>query len=69
MALPLSVIVTVNGKKITVPAGIHSFKELVQATGVSAATKQFAVTPVTPASTINGNDSYQIVGGEVLTSS
>jgi hypothetical protein len=66
---PETVTVTINGKKVQVPAGLHSFKELVQATGAPSTTKSFSVSVTAPASTIGGNDSYNIVGGETLTSS
>lgn len=63
------VTVTMNGKKVIVPAGLHSFKEIIQATGAPASTKSIAVSVTAPASTIGGNDSYNIVGGETFTTS
>jgi hypothetical protein len=67
-----TVSVTIDGKKVNVIPGPISFQDLVshtvsQASGSPKITK-FTVTSPTPASTINGNDSFVIQGGEVITS-
>lgn len=60
--------ITVDGTKMLVPRGIKSFATLVAETGVNVKTSRFNVTSTaTKASAINGNDSYDIVGGEVFT--
>jgi hypothetical protein len=62
--------VTIDGVKVIVPTGLIGFQQLVQMAGLNKKTAKLTV--VTPApvqpTTINANDSYVIVGGEVMTS-
>lgn len=64
-----TVTISVDGRKVQITPGLTSFHEIVSATGVVPTTKSFSVSVPAPASTIGGNDSYNIVGGETLTSS
>jgi len=58
--------VKINGVKKKLETGIYSFPELINALGLRASTTQIVVSVTAPAqaSTINGNDSFQIIGGE-----
>jgi len=65
---PQLVKITVDGKVVQIEPGLLTFQELVSATGSNPKTSKFTIvsTP-TPPSAINGNDSYTIQGGEVIT--
>ena len=74
MATAKTVTITVNGKQIQIEAGTASFQNIVAAAGqMGAATpktaKLITVSSAAPSqgSTIGGNGSYNIIGGEVLT--
>lgn len=64
--------ITINGVACKIGEGTNSFEEIIDAArngGVSL-TNPTAVTVVsvpTQASSVKGNDSYKIIGGEVLT--
>lgn len=64
------VTITVNGVKVQVPPGITHFSEIVSSTGSHPKTNKITIVtgPPSPPATINGNDSYNIVGGEIFTS-
>ena len=61
--------VTLNGKTVSVPNGIHDFKQLAAYLGVPSAVK-LTVTDPTPrsATVFNPHMSVTIQGGEVITS-
>jgi succinyl-CoA synthetase alpha subunit len=65
---PERVTVTVDGKKVEIPRGVLNFRDLVKAFQADPKTSKITVvsTP-TPATTIGGNDSFTINGGEVFT--
>lgn len=70
MAIKQTVTITVDGKTITLPPGIYPFGDLVLMANAPKTTKSIAVnSTVSKASTIGGNDSYDIAGGEVFTTS
>jgi hypothetical protein len=62
--------VTIDGKVYQVPPGVTSLVEMVGLTGINKKTAKLTVGTAAPAqaSVINGNDSYNIIGGEVMTS-
>jgi len=62
--------ITIDGKKYNVPPGVSSLAELVAVTGINKKTAKLTVSVAAPSqsSTINGNDSYNVIGGEVMTS-
>lgn len=64
------VTVTIDGVKKQIGPGVTSLRELVAEAGLNAKTASLTVNTAaaTQASTINGNDSYNFRGGEVLTS-
>lgn len=64
------VTVTIDGVKYSIPTGFYSVKEIVDLTGINKKTAKLTVSSAAPAQagTINGNDSYNLIGGEVLTS-
>ena len=69
MGDPRLVTITVNGVAHPIPKGLISFQDLVQAAKLPLTTKQLTVvSTVTQATSIKGNASYTIVGGEVFTS-
>ena len=61
--------ITIDGKVYKVVQGLTSLRSIVGVTGINGKTYSLSVvsTP-SKASTINGNDSYLIQGGEVFTS-
>lgn len=68
MALPAKVSVTVNGKTYQVEPGLYSLRSFEQAVGLKKTAQLSITTPhPTQATTINGNDSLTILGGEVMT--
>jgi hypothetical protein len=64
---PQKVNVTVDGVKVSVEPGIYSFHDIVAITNANPKTYKFSVVNPTPATTINGNDSFTIRGGEAFT--
>jgi hypothetical protein len=62
--------ITVAGVKRQVGPGNTSFKELIAELNLNAKITKFTVVSATPAqaSVINGNDSYNFIGNEVMTS-
>lgn len=62
--------ITIDGTKYNIPAGTYSIAEIVALTGINKKTAKLTVTQAAAAqaAAINGNDSYNIIGGEVLTS-
>lgn len=69
MAQPQFVTITINGKKYQVPPGNYSFQELAQVTGGTVHAFTVVTAATAQATVINGNDSFPVRGGEVLTSS
>jgi hypothetical protein len=66
--MPATVTITVDGKKVQVTPGVLHFRDLVTSSRSHPKTSAFTVvTTPTQASQINGNDSYNIQGGEVFT--
>lgn len=61
------VTVTVNGTKVRIPSGTTTFAELAGLLGKPAAKMITLVSSATPPSTIGGNDSYRVAGGETFT--
>lgn len=61
--------VTVNGKTVAVPSGLHTFQDLAARLGVPSA-KSLTITDPTPRSSqsFNPNMSVTIQGGETITS-
>jgi hypothetical protein len=68
MSLPHRVTVTVNGTAYKIEPGVFSFREFAAAVGhVGAKTATITTAhPVQP-TTVNGNDSLEILGGEAFT--
>lgn len=64
------VTITIDGTKYSVGAGQVSLAEIINATGINKKTTKLTVTSSAPAqaSAIAGNDSYNVIGGEVFTS-
>ena len=64
------VTVTIDGVKKQIGPGWTSLAELVREAGLSTKTAKLTVNTAaaSQSSTINGNDSYNFQGGEVLTS-
>jgi hypothetical protein len=61
--------VTINGVKKLVPAGTTNFQNLCGNLGVPTAKSLSVVPPSLSTTTVGGNSSYHIMGGEVITSS
>jgi hypothetical protein len=60
--------VTIDGKIVNVEHGLTSFAELVRQAGLNPKTYKITIVSIPSAPTaINGNDSYRVQGGEVLT--
>ena len=59
--------VTVDGVKVKVEAGMYSFRDIVALTNANPKTYRMSVVSPTPATTVNGNDSFTIRGGEAFT--
>jgi hypothetical protein len=60
--------VTVDGKTVSIAPGTYGFTDLVGHLGASSKTTSLTVGQPSKASTVNGNDSYQVGGGETFTS-
>ena len=62
--------VTIDGTKYNLPAGVYSVKEIIDLTGINKKTALLTVSSAAPAQagSFNSNSSYNIIGGEVLTS-
>lgn len=68
MTGPRFVNVTVNGTKFNVEPGIYSLRDFEGLVGLKkTASLSIQSRPSLP-TTVNGNDSIQIIGGEVITS-
>ena len=68
MPNPAKVSITVNGKTYSVEPGTYSLRDFEQQVGLKkTATLSINLRP-SLATTINGNDSFIIIGGEVITS-
>lgn len=62
--------ITIDGVKYQVSPGFTSLSDLIKVTKINAKTAKLTVGTAAPvqASSIKGNDSYNIIGGEVMTS-
>ena len=61
------VTVTVDGVKKSIAPGFYSCADLVRHLGAPIKTTSIAVAQPSKAATVNGNDSYQVGGGEIFT--
>lgn len=68
--MPLALVqITIDGVKVLIPAGQNDLASFIKHGLLNTKTNQLSlVSHPSPASTVNGNDSFNVQGGEVFTS-
>jgi len=68
MPNPAKVTITVNNKTYSIEPGTYSLRDFEQQVGLKQTASLSVGSRPALATTIKGNDSFQIIGGEVITS-